>query len=76
MEFFKLYYTDVPLVSAAEPDLSLIVPLEFGTPEEALDRAFKMIDRGIIVWRIDGPEGFRLNRAEIERKYKAMPHAA
>ncbi len=76
MEFFKLYYTDMPLVPAAEPDLSLILPLEFATAEEALEEAFKLMDRKVIVWRIDGPEGFRLNRAEIERRYKAMPHAA
>ncbi len=77
MEFFKLYYTDMPLVAGAgEPDLSLILPLEFSSAEEALDQAFKLIDRGIVVWRIDGPEGFRLSRAEIERRYKAMPHAA
>ncbi len=77
MEFFRLFYTDMPLVpGSGEPDLSLILPLEFATPEEALDEAFKLMAKGAIVWRIEGPESFRMNRADIERKYHAMPHAA
>ncbi len=77
MEFFKLFYTDMPLVpGTGEPDLSMVLPLEFATMEEALDEAFKLISKGAIVWRIDGPEGFRMNRTDIEHKYHQMPHAA
>ncbi len=76
MEFYKVYYTDMPLIGTTEPDLSLILPLEVPTYEDALNEAFKLIYSGAIVWRIDGPNGFRMKRNEIEEKYHAVPHAA
>ncbi len=70
MEYYKVFYTDRPLPAGAQPDFSMILPLEFGSKDEALKEAFKLIFRGAIVWKIDGPEDFRLDRAEIERRYE------
>ncbi len=70
MQYYKVFYTDRPLPGGAQPDFSMILPLEFGSREEALKGAFKLIFGGATVWKIDGPEGFRLDRAEIERQYQ------
>ena len=70
MRYYNLFYTDRPLPAGTEPDFSLSIPLNFVTKEEALDKAFKLIFSGAIVWKIEGPEGLRLDRAEIERQYQ------
>ena len=70
MQYYKVFYTDRPLPAGAQPDFSMILPLNFATRDEALKETFKLIYGGAIVWKIDGPEGFRLDRAEIERQYR------
>lgn len=75
MEYYKIFYTDRPLPADTQPDFSMIMPLNFATRDEALTQAFKLIFGGAIVWKIDGPEGFRLDRAEIERQYRIFKAA-
>jgi len=70
MRYYNLFYTDRPLPAGTEPDFAFYIPLEFVTKEEALNKAFKLIFSGAIVWKIEGPEGLRLDRAEIERQYQ------
>jgi hypothetical protein len=48
---------------------NLKLPLNFASIEKALKEAFKRIFSGAIVWKIEGPKGFHLDRAEIERQY-------
>lgn len=69
MEYYKVFYTDKPLAADIKPDFSMLMPLNFVTREEALKEAFKHIYSGAVVWKIDGPEGFHLDQAEIERQY-------
>lgn len=69
MQNFNVFYTDKPLPAGATPDFSLLVPLRFVTRDEALNKAFKLIYDGAVVWKIEGSEGLRLDRAEIERQY-------
>ena len=69
MPYYKVFYTDRPLPAGTEPDFSFTIPLDFVSQDEALDKAFELIYSGAIVWRIEGPEGFHLDRAEIERQY-------
>jgi hypothetical protein len=70
MQYYKVYYTDAKLPAGSVPDYSMILPLEFGAKDEALKEAFKLIFGGAVVWKIEGPEGFRLDRAEIEKQYQ------
>lgn len=70
MPSYNVFYTDKPLHAGTQPDFSLMMPLNFVSKDEALNKAFKLIYGGAIVWKIEGPEGFRLERAEIERRYQ------
>ncbi len=70
MHFYEVFYTDKALPEGVTPDLAMVIPLDFPTKEEALKEAFKLIYRGAVVWKIEGPEGFHLDRAEVERQYQ------
>ncbi len=71
MQYYRVFYTDRPLPpGTTEPDLSMTLPLEFGTKEEALNKAYKLIYGGAVVWKIDGPGGFYLNRADVEEEFR------
>ncbi|MEJ1958429.1 MAG: hypothetical protein WDM70_02350 [Nitrosomonadales bacterium] len=71
MSYYKLFYTDMPIPDGGKlPDLFMVIPLEFMSKDDALEQAFKMIFDGAIVWKIEGPEGFSLQRAEVERQYQ------
>lgn len=76
MTTYNLYYTDLPLADDARPDLSLLLPLDYLSKEEALEAAFKVIYKGGVAWKIEGPQGLMLDREEIEREYEAYRHAA
>lgn len=69
MPNYSLFYTDLPLPAGVRPDLSLLLPLNFISKDEALKAAFKLIYKGAVVWKIEGPQGLMLDRAEIEREY-------
>lgn len=69
MTTYSVYYTDLPFSADVRPDLSLLVPLNFLSKDEALEEAFELINHGGVVWKIEGPQGLRLDRAEIEKAY-------
>jgi hypothetical protein len=69
MTTYSVYYTDLPLPKDARPDLSLLVPLNYLSRDEALEEAFKLIYEGAVVWKIEGPQGLTLDRAEVEKAY-------
>lgn len=69
MQYYKVFYTDKPLPAGGKPDYGLLMPLDFAYADEALQKAFDLIYGGGVVWKIEGPEGFHLDRAEIERDY-------
>jgi len=70
MQYYKVFYTDKPLPAGTEPDFSFIMPLNAASRDDALNNAFKLMYGGAVVWKIDGPEGFHLDRAEIESQYR------
>jgi hypothetical protein len=71
MHYYKVFYTDMPVDTAGkQPDLSTVIPLEFASRDDALEKSFKLIFGGAVVWKIEGPGGFSLQRAEIERQYQ------
>ncbi len=69
MQTYNVFYTDKPLSAGTEPDFTLMLPLKFASEEEALIKSFKLIFSGAVVWKIEGSEGFHLDRAEIEARY-------
>ncbi|MBI5891222.1 MAG: hypothetical protein HZB47_11190 [Nitrosomonadales bacterium] len=69
MPVYKVFYTDTPLPADTKPDFTYVMPLDFVSRDEALAKAFKLIFSGAIVWKIEGPEGFYLDRADVEREY-------
>ena len=69
MPSYNLFYTDKPLPADAKPDFSLIIPIGFVSVDDAMDKAFKLIYSGAIVWKIEGSDGSHIDRAEIERQY-------
>lgn len=70
MQYYNIFYTDRPLPAGAEPDFTFFIPLNFVSRDDALHKAFKLIHSGAIVWKIVGPEGFYLDRAEVEKQYQ------
>ena len=69
MEYYNVFYTDKPLAADIKPDFSMLMPLNFASKDEALKEAFKLIYSGAVVWKIEGPEGFILDQAEIKDLY-------
>ncbi len=72
MKNYKVFYTDRPLPPGKEPDFSLAVPLLVGSEEEAMKEAFRLIFHGAVVWRIESPDGYYLDREAIEHRYQAF----
>lgn len=70
MQFYKVFYTDRPLPAGGQPDFSMVIPLNFASMDDALKEAFKLLFGGATVWKIEGPAGSHLDRAEIERQYR------
>lgn len=70
MPVYNVFYTDKPLPAGTVPDFKYTLPLNFVTKEEALSNAFKLIYGGAIVWKIEGPNGFYLDREGVESEYR------
>lgn len=70
MSVYNVFYTDKPLPAGTVPDFKFTFPLHFATKEDALSKAFKLIYSGAIVWKIEGPNGFYLDREGVERAYR------
>jgi hypothetical protein len=67
---YKVFYTDLKLPAGVkQPDLSKLIPLEFSSRDVALDKALVLIGSRAIVWKIEGPDGFQMDRAEIDEAY-------
>lgn len=75
MSNYNVFYTDRPLPAGTQPDLTFTLPMIFVTRDEALNNAFKLIYGGATVWKIEGPDGFRLDQAEIEKQYRMLRSA-
>ena len=72
MTIYKLFYTDKELPAGARPDFTFVMPLDFVTKDDALNQAFKLIYSGAIAWKIEGPDGFYLDRDAIEHEYRTF----
>jgi hypothetical protein len=64
---YKVLYTDVALPpGVSQPDFSKLIPLSFDTRDVAVKKACELIKRGAVVWKIEGPNGVEMTRAQIE----------
>ena len=70
MSIYNVFYTDQPVPAGVTPDFAFVMPLNFVTKDEALKSAFKLIYSGAVVWKIEGPNGFYLDREGVEREYR------
>lgn len=67
---FNIFFTDIPLQNGfTEPNLESLIPHARDTEEEALNVAMQLLNRGSIVWRINGPDGFAMNREQIRWEF-------
>lgn len=68
---YKIYYTDVKLRTGQnQPDLTKLNPLGFDSLDVALEKAFLIIANNAIVWKIEGPNEFQMDRTVVEKAYK------
>ena len=69
---YKVFYTDVSLPPGVnQPNFSVLIPFVFDTRDMVLEKAFKMIEHGATVWKIEGPNGIEMSRAQIDEAYEA-----
>ena len=64
MTIYKLFYTDKELPAGSRPDFTFVMPLDFVSRDDALNKA--------IAWKIEGPDGFYLDRDAIEREFRTF----
>ena len=71
---YKVFHTDVPLPKAMkQPDFSKLIPFAFDAMDAALERACALIKIGAVVWKIEGPHGVEMDRAQIEQACNPKP---
>ena len=72
---YRVFYTDQPLPEGQpEPDYTRLVLVGYDTKGEAMDFAYRLLGARTsaphtIVWKIEGPRGFVLERGAIEWEY-------
>lgn len=73
---YRIFYTDVPLPQ--EPDYSKLLPFEKDTEDLAITKMIELTNHGVVVWRIEGPNGFLLDRPAVKQMYftktRKWPH--
>lgn len=70
---YDICYTDVKLPQETKPDCSKLVLLKFETKERAIEMACKIMEQpNGIVWRITGPDGFIMERADVEEECRKL----
>jgi hypothetical protein len=73
---YRVFYTDQPLPEGEhEPDRTQLVLVGYDTKDEAMDFACNLIGQRsrtphAMVWKIEGPDGFVLERGAIELEYQ------
>ncbi len=72
---YRVFYTDQPLPEErSEPDYARLVLVGYDTKDDAIDFACRLLGARAgtphaIVWKIEGPNGFVLERGAIELEY-------
>jgi hypothetical protein len=58
-----------PLVPRGQPEPPSVTATDYPTRDLALEAAFKLIEHQQIVWRIEGPDGYRMPRRDLDIHY-------
>ncbi len=73
---FVLLCTDPPTSSKKMPERCREVAVESNSIGAAISTACRLIDDGVIVWRLLGATGFRMERGDVETERLRRPGAA
>ena len=57
------------MVARGRPEPPSVTATDYSTRELALEAAFKLIEQKQIVWRIEGPDGYRMPRRDLDVEY-------
>jgi hypothetical protein len=63
---YLLFCTDASNPSQNMPNLCRVVPVDSDSMGAAIKEACRLISDGVIVWKIKGPDGFVMERSDIE----------
>ncbi len=66
---YWLLYTEAASMILVE-NIRQSTRLEFDSMREVITGACGLIDRGKVVWKIEGSAGFRMERRDIEEQHK------
>jgi len=58
-----------PLVPRGQPEPPSVTATDYPTRDLALETTFKLIEHQQIVWRIEGPDGYRMPRRDLDIHY-------
>ena len=58
-----------PMVPRGQPEPPDMTATDYPTRDLALEAAFRLIGQKQIVWRIEGPDGIRMPRRELDVHY-------
>jgi hypothetical protein len=58
-----------PLVPRGRPEPPSVTATDYPTRDLALVAAFRLIEQKQIVWRIEGPDGYRMPRRDLDVCY-------
>jgi len=58
-----------PLVPRGQPEPPSVTATDYPTRDLALEAAFKLIEHQQIVWLIEGPDGYRMPRRDLDIHY-------
>ncbi len=64
---FQVVHT--PMVPRGQPEPPTVIATDYPTRDLALEAAFRLIGQKQIVWRIEGPDGIRMPRRELDVHY-------
>jgi len=64
---FKVFHSE--MLPRKQPEPPGLEPADFPTKELALDGAFALIEQKRIVWRVEGPDGYRVARRDMDVLY-------
>ena len=64
---FKVFHS--AMLPRGQPEPPNLAVDDFATKELALEAAFALIGRRQIVWRIEGPDGYKMARRDLDVYY-------
>jgi len=66
LDTYLLFCADVAPQSEKMPHLNPVVPVQSDSMGTAINAACSLIGDGVVVWKIKGPNGFTMERRDIE----------